>query len=462
MILPDAAVYKDVNASMMSSFPVVMTKQIENYLHLMDCKLESKFELMYNERYLRCLRLAEAKENGKELKFLRAVVWAEMRTNVTYTVDIRLNDLGTIEEAQCECGAGQGPSAHCKHVICVLIGSREFRRTGSVLTEVTCTSKLQTFHRAKSYKASPMKMGTLHELRQNMPGLRYDPRPEKYRKMDTESRVRNIVLNTLLPKKIPLYQLYPPANPYAIVKDHDYLTIDDERRFLLDNNLLTITQSECDVIEEMTRGQNKNPKWFEARKLRITASNYGTICRAVRRDMDTLANTLVSPKSLKTPAIRHGQKYETEAIKKFELQRKTEVKTCGLFISVEYPFLGASPDGIIDESSCIEVKCPFSCKNKLINPVTIPYLYLDPHNNLQLKKNHFYFYQIQGQLFCSGRKKCYFIIYSLVDIKVIEIQKDDDFIKDMVESLTSFYESHFRTAMLEKFLYRSYSSHFID
>lgn len=37
---------------------------------------------------------------------------------------------------------------------------------------------------------------------------------------------------------------------------------------------------------------------------------------------------------------------------------------CGFYVSVEYPFLGASPDGLMEYGSCgsgiIEVKCPFS------------------------------------------------------------------------------------------------------
>jgi hypothetical protein len=54
-----------------------------------------------------------------------------------------------IEEAQCECAAGMGPSVHCKHICTVLYAAHVFCKTGSVLVENMCTEKLQSFHHVK-------------------------------------------------------------------------------------------------------------------------------------------------------------------------------------------------------------------------------------------------------------------------------------------------------------------------
>ena len=54
-------------------------------------------------------------------------------------VNIALNDDGIVEESQCECGAGQGPTGHCKHVSAVLYGLTCFADSSDVLTELTCT-----------------------------------------------------------------------------------------------------------------------------------------------------------------------------------------------------------------------------------------------------------------------------------------------------------------------------------
>jgi len=40
-----------------------------------------------------------------------------------------------------------------------------------------------------------------------------------------------------------------------------------------------------------------------------------------------------------------------------------EIKPCGLFIDTENSYLGASPDGLIDENGLVEIKCPLSAEN---------------------------------------------------------------------------------------------------
>ena len=73
-------------------------------------------------RFVRRLRIASSAPNV----FVQSIVWAEMRKSVSYRVDISLNEDGIIQETQCECGAGQGPSADCKHVVTVLSRSDMF------------------------------------------------------------------------------------------------------------------------------------------------------------------------------------------------------------------------------------------------------------------------------------------------------------------------------------------------
>jgi hypothetical protein len=40
----------------------------------------------------------------------------------------------------------------------------------------------------------------------------------------------------------------------------------------------------------------------------------------------------------------------------------------GFFIRPDYPFLGTSPDGVIDDEYRIEVKCPYSGRNENVLP----------------------------------------------------------------------------------------------
>ena len=64
--------------------------------------------------------------------FLSAKVWAEMWKSVSYKVDISVDQFGVVVEAQCECSAGQGPTAHCKHVACTLHAAQQFASSGQV------------------------------------------------------------------------------------------------------------------------------------------------------------------------------------------------------------------------------------------------------------------------------------------------------------------------------------------
>ena len=76
--------------------------------------------------------------NCGQMVYFHGVMWAEMRKSVSYKVDISVRD-GTISEAQCECAAGQGPLAHCKHVGTVLFSLHMFQLKRELFWEETCT-----------------------------------------------------------------------------------------------------------------------------------------------------------------------------------------------------------------------------------------------------------------------------------------------------------------------------------
>ena len=78
----------------------------------------------------------------------------------------------------------------------------------------------------------------------------------------------------------------------------------------------------------------------------------------------------------------------------FEREYKRATREAGLFASVDYPFLGASPDRVIDDKQLLEVKCPYSAKDNMITPGTVPYLEMC-NDGLILKKSHAYFDQVQ-------------------------------------------------------------------
>lgn len=209
---------------------------------------------------------------------------------------------------------------------------------------------------------------------------------------------------------------------------------------------LQVTEKEANVLEKKTQGQSKSLTWFDERKWRLTASRFGDICNATaRRNMQKLCKSLLDCSKLNTPAILHGQQYEKKAIKKFEEKMDIKVKPAGLFICIEKPFLAATPDGVIDETHIIEVKCPYSGRQEKIVPGKLfPFLYWD-EDKIRLKPNSKYFYQVQGQLFVSKRKFCYFIVFTFKDLFVEKIEIDNEYCQfSIVPKLELFYFKHFR------------------
>ena len=157
-----------------------------------------------------------------------------MRTNVTYQVDIAVDQDSVVIESQCDCEAGQAPTAHCKHGLTFLHAMSYFNSTGEILTALTCTQvsqshiymlkyihvhcvtdklsyknrlelnkssiinhyilqKLQTFHRAKPHKERPMKAASF----QTEQTLVYDPRTEHTRnRPEKKDQYRNMCINS--------------------------------------------------------------------------------------------------------------------------------------------------------------------------------------------------------------------------------------------------------------------------
>jgi hypothetical protein len=79
--------------------------------------------------------------------------------------------------------------------------------------------------------------------------------------------------------------------------------------------------------------------------------------------------------------------------------------------------LGASPDGLVDLDSIVEIKCPFAARNTDIKTAIEKkkYLEMNPRDDdkILLKENDNYMYQVQRQLLMSNLQKCYFIVHTV-------------------------------------------------
>lgn len=211
--------------------------------------------------------------------------------------------------------------------------------------------------------------------------------------------------------------------------------------------MLKVTENDCKAIEKCTRKQSKCNEWFRHRKWRLTASRFGEITRMTcRRNKNKLCKTLINSHKIVRKCLLHGKQFESKAICKFEAQKGVKCRPSGLFVRPDFPFLGASPDGIVDGDFLIEVKCPYNGRNDKILPgKCFPFLYRNKSGEIALKEISTYYAQIQGQLFIAKRKYCYFIVYTFVDLFVQVVDYDENFcLNSLVPKLSMFYEKYFR------------------
>ncbi|KAF0708968.1 YqaJ domain-containing protein, partial [Aphis craccivora] len=101
------------------------------------------------------------------------------------------------------------------------------------------------------------------------------------------------------------------------------------------------------------------------------------------------------------------------------------------------------PDGIIDDESLVEIKCPASAKElapeDAIQSNKIKYCSIKD-GALFLKRNDNYYYQVQGQLHISQKTYCYFCVWTPKGLMYEKIKRDDDFWKNNTEiKIKTFY-----------------------
>ena len=89
---------------------------VDGYLAPLGVSLDDKAKNLYKERFLSYVRSAFKDDKY----YVLASCAAEMKKSVCYNVDVVIDSHGLIDECQCECAVGTGPTAHCKHVQCLL------------------------------------------------------------------------------------------------------------------------------------------------------------------------------------------------------------------------------------------------------------------------------------------------------------------------------------------------------
>lgn len=214
---------------------------------------------------------------------------------------------------------------------------------------------------------------------------------------------------------------------------------------------LTITQEEALVLETATRAQSKSQLWFKHRAGRITSSNMKRVCGAkIDNPSLSLIKEICYPniKKFSTVAVQWGLKHENTArnlYTKHQVARHENftVSTCGFHVSLDFPHIGASPDGMVEcnccGTGCIEIKCPYKLLKGGI--MAHPCLTKDATHRPHLSHNHPFFYQVQTHLLVTQTSYCDFVLWVPGDLYIERITPDREVQNIIVNKAHSFFHS---------------------
>lgn len=212
------------------------------------------------------------------------------------------------------------------------------------------------------------------------------------------------------------------------------------------HDFIIISVKDCQCI--FFSGQSNSPEWFEERRIRLTASNFGLVCN---RRPDSNCAPVVKQllyKNINTASVNYGKAHEGHAVQQLQETLGITVEPCGFFIDDSMPFLGASPDGLVGDDGIVEVKCPSSADDLTPEQVIsnkvglVGKMFKKNKNNdsYDINTGHPYYYQIQGQLHVTKRKYCLLVVWTPKGIKIERISRDDGFWEaKMKTKLEKFY-----------------------
>ncbi len=187
-------------------------------------------------------------------------------------------------------------------------------------------------------------------------------------------------------------------------------------------------------IIERSFEQNSD-SWYKARLGNPGASSMdkiitlkGVSSKSRLDYMFTLAAEIVrgeSDESYSSKAMENGSIREKEARGLFEFLHDVKIEQVGMVYKNNRKLFHASADGIINDDSGIEIKCPLAkTHTKYLLGGVLPTQY---------------YVQVQSSLYISEREYWWFMSYvPLMKPLIVRVDRDEDFIKLLSIELKSF------------------------
>ncbi|XP_063040587.1 uncharacterized protein LOC134435498 [Engraulis encrasicolus] len=201
-------------------------------------------------------------------------------------------------------------------------------------------------------------------------------------------------------------------------------------------NSIAISLYAAQKIEEGTREKGSRVDQHQYEKLRFSSARFGKVC-AQKSLMEGY------PEQAARSALKGSQtpNRKMESGTEVEYCRLMHVNytSCGIVIHPDAPWLCATPDGIVYDPyeepqfgitlmKCMSTNSHTECS----------YLEVDV-GHIQIKKNHQYHWEVQGQLLVTGMQWCDFVVLAMDDFIVVRVRADAKVHREIRERMDHFY-----------------------
>jgi len=414
-------------------------------------------------------------------------------------VKVKLHGLSKSISGKCSCVAGAG--GFCHHIIGLLFYLAHCKQLGltSLPDDLTCTSMVQRWSIPRTRKIeckeiqdvlvkkpqmaadytkyikttlySPSKS---YELLTNAHFGGVDPEPLMKSIAPTVSDLENTdyVLSKFgnVPKGSVLSYQQKLSNDYVIndfflvypdlplensgqrFDNYIQLCLDKDKQAAFDS--LKVTTKTSIDLEKKTLTQSSSTLWHLLRKKRITASKFGVCAKRITH-FENLVQQLNPSRQVVTANMRRGIEMESAAAMTYANVARSglvNLYPSGLIINPKCPWLGCSPDRKIydiearnqglDPIGLLEIKV---VKEGSLDFSNVSYLTTNPlTNELKLKRNHDYFYQVQCQLGLTGLE--WYDFFSYINNTTFFCERiyfDKDFFQSAKVKVDNFFFSYF-------------------
>ena len=262
--------------------------------------------------------------------------------------------------------------------------------------------------------------------------------------------------------------------PKILTELYDLNAVDQNYTELLktcESIKIEITKEQAVTVEHATKAQSNDKAWFRFRAGRITASKMHNVCHTdVALPSQSLIKGICYPESYRfsSKATDWGCQHEKVARNLYEtsmieVHQDFKVHNSGLHISLDHPFIGASPDGYVScvccGEGCLEIKCPHCNKDQFIFEAAENKKFCIEKNGSEyrLSHKHPYCYQVQTQLNVCKKDYCDFYVWTEKDYHIERIYPDTEFWSTCVEKSSQFFRLCLLPELVGKFYSRNAS-----